>query len=157
MPGVDFVVVDPRDPAAREALGEYLTEVAERIAEPAVNMSELDDVGDFVMPSGAFLVIVDGQNPIGCGGVRTIAPAIGEIKRMWVRRERRGEGLGKELLGALEAASWNLGHRVLRLDTNHSLVEAIRLYESRGYRTIARYNDNPDATQFYEKRLRGSI
>ncbi len=109
-------MVDPRDPAAREALGEYLTEVAERIAEPAVNMSELDDVGDFVMPSGAFLVIVDGQNPIGCGGVRTIAPAIGD-----------------------------------------SLVEAIRLYESRGYRTIARYNDNPDATQFYEKRLRGSI
>jgi hypothetical protein len=34
------------------------------------------------------------------------------------------------------------------------LGEAIALYESAGYRSIARYNDNPDATRFYAKQLR---
>jgi GNAT superfamily N-acetyltransferase len=62
-------------------------------------------------------------------------------------------GLGSQLLGALEATSLELGHERVRLDTNGALREAVGLYAARGYRSIDRYNDNPDATHFFEKQL----
>ena len=46
-----------------------------------------------------------------------------------------------------------MGHGVVRLDTNGTLVEAIAMYERAGYRPIERYNDNPYAQAFFEKRL----
>ena len=46
-----------------------------------------------------------------------------------------------------------LGHRVVRLDTHRTLTEAIRMYEQAGYRAVARYNDNPYAQAWFEKRL----
>ncbi len=82
--------------------------------------------------------------------MRTLAPGLGEIKRMWIEPGHRGRGLGSQLLGALEAASLELGHERVRLDTNGALREAIRLYAARGYRPIDRYNDDPDATHFFE-------
>ena len=55
----------------------------------------------------------------------------------------RGAGLGARLLRHLEDRARALGHAVLRLDTNDTLVEAIAMYERAGYRPIERYNDNP--------------
>lgn len=152
MDGIECVAVDPRDPAAREALRSYLDEVARRIFSTTV-AGELDDVDEFVAPTGRFLLIGEGGATLGCGAVRTLEPGIGEIKRMWIDPDRRREGLGVVLLDALEAASRELGHERVRLDTNGALTPAIRMYESRGYRTIDRYSDNPDATHFFEKAL----
>ena len=45
------------------------------------------------------------------------------------------------------------GHAAVRLDTNAALTEAISMYERAGYRAIDRYNDNPWATNFFEKAL----
>ena len=45
------------------------------------------------------------------------------------------------------------GVRTLRLDTNRALTEAHALYRSEGYREIARFNDNPYADHWFEKRL----
>jgi hypothetical protein len=56
-------------------------------------------------------------------------------------------------LRELEAAARDLGYRLIRLDTNEVLVEAVRLYERHGYRRIDRYHDHPDPTHFYEKSL----
>ena len=72
---------------------------------------------------------------------------------MWLHPDARGLGLGTRLLAALESAARHAGRHAVRLDTNESLREAIALYESAGYRRIVRYNDNPDATRFYEKSL----
>lgn len=91
---------------------------------------------------------------IGCGAVRTLAPGLGEIKRMWIESGQHGRGLGGQLLVALEAASVELGLERVRLDTNAALREAVGLSTARGYRRIDRYNDNPDATHFFEKQLR---
>jgi len=101
------------------------------------------------------LVVVDGRRPIGCGALRVLGKRVGEIKRMWLHPDARGLGLGTRLLAALESAGRHTGHREIRLDTNECLHEAIALYEAAGYRRVARYNDNPDATHFYAKSLRG--
>jgi len=154
MDGIECVAVDPRDPAARVALRSYLDEVAKRIFSATV-AGEVDDVDEFVAPTGRFLLMRNGEATLGCGAVRTLEPGIGEIKRMWIAPERRREGLGVVLLDALEAACRELGHARVRLDTNGALTPAIRMYESRGYQAIDRYNDNPDATHFFEKVLAG--
>jgi ribosomal protein S18 acetylase RimI-like enzyme len=85
--------------------------------------------------------------------VQAIGPGVGEIKRMWVHHEWRGVGLGARLLRHLERKTAELGHTVVRLDTNGTLVEAIAMYERAGYRSIERYNDNPYAQAWFEKEL----
>ena len=44
----------------------------------------------------------------------------------------------------------------MRLYTNRSLEEAKAMYRARGYRAIARYNDDPYADHWFEKRLSSS-
>lgn len=145
--------VDPSHPAARHALIRYLEEVGSLIGVAVVGPHEVDDVDSYRAPSGAFLVMREGEEVIGCGAVRTIDEGFGEIKRMWIEPSHRGRGLGSRLLDEVEATSRHLGHRVVRLDTNEVLHIAMRLYETRGYVRVPRYNVNPDATHFYEKRL----
>ena len=72
---------------------------------------------------------------------------------MWVDESMRGTGLGGRLLRALETLAVELGHRTVRLDTNGVLLDAIAMYERAGYRRIDRYNDNPYAELFFQKRL----
>jgi GNAT superfamily N-acetyltransferase len=72
---------------------------------------------------------------------------------VWVDRPHRGLGLGPRILAALEAQAAALGHHTLRLDTNRSLDEAKAMYKANGYAEIGRYNDNPYANHWFEKRL----
>lgn len=112
------------------------------------------DAGTFDPPNGVFLLMHSAaEEVIGCGGVHQLDSQCGEIKRMWVRNDHRGLGLGRALLSALEAEGGRLGYRAIRLDTNSALTEAIAMYESSGYRSIERYNDNPFAKHWFEKGL----
>jgi GNAT superfamily N-acetyltransferase len=72
---------------------------------------------------------------------------------MWVDRPHRGLGIGRRLLEALEARAAVLGHETVRLYTNRSLPEAIAMYRRHGYAEIPRYNEDPNATHWFEKRL----
>ena len=92
----------------------------------------------------------DDNNVIGCGGVQRVDDITGEIKRMWVHDEWRGLGLGRRLLAFLETVVDGLDRIVL--DTNSSLREAITMYGRSGYNPIERYNDNPYAHHWFEKR-----
>jgi GNAT superfamily N-acetyltransferase len=94
-----------------------------------------------------------GGRAVGCFAVRVIGPGVAELKRMYVRPEARGSGLGRVLLAAAEERARELGCGTVRLDTAAPLTAALRLYRARGYRDIPRYNDNPSATHWLEKRL----
>lgn len=108
---------------------------------------------DFARPKGTFLVgHLDGE-PVTGGGVKTLEPGLGEIKRMYVAPHVRGQGIARRLLTALEDAARRLGLERVRLDTGPEQPAARHLYESAGYVEIADYNDNPKATYFAEKRL----
>lgn len=76
-----------------------------------------------------------------------------ECKRLYVLPEYRGQGLASRLMDSIEeitarCADW------LYLDTGGEFAAAQALYRARGYETCERYNDNPQATFFYRKRLR---
>ena len=53
----------------------------------------------------------------------------------------------------LETGARDMGLRTLRLDTNRALTEAHALYRKEGFREIARFNDNPYADHWFEKRI----
>ena len=72
---------------------------------------------------------------------------------MWVAPTARGLGIGRRILTALEAETARRGSRVLRLETNGSLTEAIALYRSSGYAEVDAFNDEPYAHHWFEKRL----
>jgi len=72
---------------------------------------------------------------------------------MWVATPARGLGVGSRLLEDLEEHARASGVRVLRLETNRALKEAIALYRARGYREVAPFNAEPYAHHWFEKRL----
>lgn len=147
--------VDPASPAARWCVSQYFAELAarfERGFDPVASLPA--DDADLVPPRGAFLVArIDGE-PVACGAVKSIGRGVGSIKRMWVSASVRGMGMGRRILEALEAEARRLRLKKVRLETNRSLREAIRLYRSSGYREVAAFNDDPYADHWFEKRLR---
>ncbi len=65
---------------------------------------------------------------------------------MWVDPGSRGLGVGRRLLESLEALARENGVRVLHLETNRALEEAIEMYRTAGFVEVAPFNDEPYAT-----------
>jgi DNA-binding MarR family transcriptional regulator len=152
---VRFDAVDARRPEARAAMDAYFAELDERFPtgfDPGDATTH--DAETFDPPGGAFVLVRESGEPIGCGGLLTMEPGVGEIKRMWIAPEWRGLGLAGRLLADLEGRSRTIGHHTVRLDTNSTLTDAIAMYERAGYTAIGRYNDNPYAERWFEKSLR---
>src|SRR2546430_4807834 len=75
-----------------------------------------------------FVARIDGL-PTGCGGVQLVGKEYAEIKRMYVRPQFRGSGLGKNILKHLADFTRQRDINVLRLETGIHQVEAINLYQ----------------------------
>lgn len=151
---VRFEIVDPRSDDAIGAMTQYFEEL-ERLFEHGFDPGDtlIVDAAAFDRPEGAFVVLRAIGRVIGCGGSLTLAPGIGEIKRMWIHPDWRGRGLARGLLERLEHEVSDSGNHTVRLDTNAVLAPAIAMYERLGYRPIDRYNDNPYAHHWFEKSL----
>jgi GNAT superfamily N-acetyltransferase len=104
-------------------------------------------------PGGWFLVgAIDGES-VCCGGVKRLDERTCEIKKMYVVPERRGQGVARALLHALEDSARQLGYAVARLDTGPKQLNARGLYESEGYVEVPDFNANPVAVFWGEKPL----
>lgn len=145
---------DPRSADARWCLEQYVDELNERFDagwDPARSISAHPH--ELTPPAGLFLVARLRQEPVGCGALKFHADAPSELKRMWVAPRVRGLGMGQRLLDELERHAKRAGVTVLRLETNHSLTEAIALYRRAGYQEVAAFNAEPYAHHWFEKRL----
>lgn len=151
---VDVVPLDPAHPHARHCLRAYLDELAKRFEggfDPARSMPADDD--QLRPPAGVFLVATLRGEPVGCGALKFHGDEPAELKRMWVAESARGLGLGRRLLAELEAHAADGGARIVRLETNKALTEAINLYRSAGYTEVAPFNDEPYAHHWFEKHV----
>jgi GNAT superfamily N-acetyltransferase len=149
-----IIDTDPLSPQAQAALRAYTLEVAADAGLEALDVdTALADVDGFWPPTGAFLVAIRGDAVVGCAGLRALSTTDGEVKRMWVAPDDRGFGLGSRLLLAVEQQARSRGFTRLLLDTHRALTPAIAFYTAHGYEQVPRYNDNPDATHFFAKRL----
>jgi DNA-binding MarR family transcriptional regulator/GNAT superfamily N-acetyltransferase len=139
---------------ARLCLSTYFCELAARFETGFdAGADESARIEDMAPPSGLFVIARLDGDAVGCGGFKRVDKATGEIKRVWTAPSARGMGVARRVVRALEGAAREAGVKTLRLDTNRALTEAHALYRSEGYREIARFNDNPYAHHWFEKRL----
>ncbi len=151
---VEIAAEAPNSADARRCLDAYFGELAARFKGGFdVNRDDSARADDMAAPSGLFVVARLDGDPVGCGGLKGTDKTTGEIKRVWTAPSARGVGVARRVLRTLEAAAREMGFKTLRLDTNRALTEAHALYRKEGFREIARFNDNPYADHWFEKRL----
>ena len=100
--------------------------------------------GKYAPPSGGlFLATVDGKIA-GCVAFRKIEVEICEMKRLFVREDFRGYGLGKKLIEKMFEKAREAGYKSVRLDTlADKMPSAIMLYKSFGFKEIESYYETP--------------
>lgn len=72
----------------------------------------------------------------GCVAYRQKAEGVGEVKRLFVRKEYRGKGIAKELLQTVEDYAREQGCHTLFLDTRITLEPAVSIYRAFGFRIV---------------------
>ncbi|WP_246466693.1 GNAT family N-acetyltransferase [Allocatelliglobosispora scoriae] len=103
-----------------------------------------------------FLVAVLDGRAVGCGALQaTEDPQVGELKRMYVQPDARGQGVAAAVLAGVEALGRELGYRSIRLATGLRQPEAMALYEKHGYRPMEPYGKyvHQELIRCYDKQL----
>lgn len=152
---ITIAVEDASTPDAQWCIEQYFLELAARFEggfDPGRSISAR--VEELTPPAGLLVLARLRGRPVGCGALKFHGDAPTELKRMWVAHDVRGLGVGRRLLAELERLAFGAGTRLVRLETNRSLTEAIRLYRDHGYREVDRFNDEPYADHWFEKELR---
>ena len=153
---VDVRVEPPTTADAQACLAAYVAELDDRFDggfDPGTSVPF--PPSDMTEPAGLLLVGRLRGEPIACGALRFHGDEPAEVKRLWVSSSVRGLGVGRRMLAELESRAAERGVSVIRLDTNAALRQAIAMYRSSGYLEIPRYNDEPYAHHWFEKRLAG--
>lgn len=151
---MDISVEDPQSADGLYCLQSYYAELAARFdsgfdPDAVKNF----DPAEMHPPKGWFVVALLDGRAAGCGALKRFEGGIGEIKRVWTDPSTRGRGIAGQIMDYLEMRARDEGMRAVRLDTNRTLTEAQAFYHKRGYREIARYNDNVYADHWFEKSL----
>lgn len=143
--------------AARALFREYATSLPFSLDYQNFDVELAGLPAPYTPPGGCLLLARNGKgDAAGVVGLKPLASATAEIKRLYVVPEARGGGLGRALLeGAIEAAR-NFGYECVRLDSHRaSMGPAIALYARLGFAEIPAYGLNPGGGfAFFELRLR---
>ena len=85
-----------------------------------------------------WVAIADGE-VVGSVAVRDLGYGELELKRMYLRPQARGRGLGKRLLGTALDYARESGAHVVKLDTSERMETARHLYEAHGFVRVPGY------------------
>lgn len=145
---------DPADPVAQACLRAFFAELDRRFGDgfdPAASIPA--ERGDMRPPAGVFLMATLHGEPVGCGTLKFHGDQPIELKRMWVSPAMRGLGVGRRMLAELEHRAAASASRIIHLETNAALTEAIAMYHSAGYQEVDPFNYEPHASHWFEKIL----
>jgi putative acetyltransferase len=113
------------------------------------------DLTSLMKSNVIFMVARDAQGlAIGCGAV-FMTNFAGELKRMYVRPNNRGQGIARNVLIQLEESSLSAGCKELLLETGPYQHEALAFYSKQGYTRRGAFGDYPEhpLSVFMEKKL----
>lgn len=119
--------------------------------------NHFDGIETLRQPNVRFVGAWQAGRMVGCGAVKRLPgpPAYGEIKRVFVAEDCRGQGISRRIMAVLEQTLSDAGIGLARLETGIHQPEAIGLYRALGYRERAPFGAyRPDPLSlFMEKRL----
>ncbi|WP_375776959.1 GNAT family N-acetyltransferase [Bradyrhizobium sp. ma5] len=149
---ISIAAEDPRHADVRQLID--LSDDHMRALYPS-DSNHLAAVETLAAPDTVFLVARRDGEVLGSIAFRLIAPGHAEMKRMFVRADARGHGLGRRLLDALEDAARDRKMARISLETGIRQPEAIGLYRAAGYQECPPFGDYaPDPLSlFMTKRL----
>ena len=100
------------------------------------------------------LIAGEAQNISGCIGVRRFDAQTCEMKRLYVREHAQGTGVGRLLAREAIAFAMRCGYKSMILDSLPTMVRAIKLYRSLGFKQVPAYYSSPvKGTLYMELRL----
>ncbi|MES2474094.1 MAG: GNAT family N-acetyltransferase [Pseudomonadota bacterium] len=100
--------------------------------------------GIYGPPSGEIILAKRGDHVLGCIALKALDPPhTCEIKRLFVREQVRGIGVGKALVEAAIQTARDLGYGEIKLDTLPQMQGAVALYQKSGFVPIAPYGSHP--------------
>ena len=99
--------------------------------------------GEYAFPGGRLILAWHGDEAAGCVALRRFTRTTCEMKRLFVRPQFRGLGIGRQLAEEVIRQAQRMGYRRMVLDTIGSMRTAIWLYISLGFTEILSYRYNP--------------
>ena len=147
--------------AARALISEYLRYIRDTALAlyglsfdiEAMVRSDIDDRSKFYPPTGRFYLVQHSDSYVGVGCIKRVAPAVGEIQRVYVQPRARGIGAGRLVVEQLVGDARTLGYKTLRLESLKVLAAAHALYRSVGFVEIDPYFENSMKAYQPEDRL----
>lgn len=139
---------------ARELILEYTEWLVFDLAFQQID-KELDNLPEMYGDTDGGLVLACiNDNAVGVAGIRKYADKECELKRMFVKPESRGLGIGKLLITACIEVAKKLNYDVIKLDTADFMKSAIKLYVDNGFVEIPAYRYNPhEAARYFELKI----
>ena len=105
---------------------------------------------DYSPPQGRLLLAEYEGQLAGCVALHKLEPGICEMKRLYLRPQMRGKGLGLALANHIIAEARQIGYHRMRLDTVEPVMkDAVAMYRKIGFQEIAPYCANPIAGALY--------
>ena len=123
--------------------------------DPQSTDSDLDDIESFYLKTGGIFDVVldEGEQIIGTLGLLALGD-ICELRKMYLHKKSRGQGLGRKLLEHAIQRARELGFHKIELETASVLKDAIRMYERYGFKPIEREHLPARCDQAYQLILR---
>ncbi len=109
-------------------------------------------------PTVTVWIARDEGTVVGCGALKRHSATVGEVKRMFTRPDWQGQGIGRRILGEIQAAAEREGLETLVLETGDRHPAAWAIYEKAGFTRCGPVLDYPDSPYsiFYQKQLRAA-
>jgi putative acetyltransferase len=130
--------------AIRELFVEYAQSLGFSLCFQSFDQELAGLPGDYAPPEGRLLLATSAEQPAGCVALHKTDHEICEMKRLYVRPQFRGKGLGKALAERVIVEAREIGYKKLRLDTVEPVMRAaVLMYRQLGFSKIAPYRPNP--------------
>jgi putative acetyltransferase len=149
-------VVRPLFQGYRDWLAAHVVPATPPGSSPPVGLTQFDQViaelpGKYGPPNGDVLLAFKSSDVVACGALRELVSDVGEIKRIYVRRDHMGPEFGPRLVRELLSRARELGFERVRVDALPTMEAAIQYYQELGFKPIRKYWEHPvDGSLFFE-------